>query len=374
MDKVFRLMIFGFCMYLFACNPVSQSDELENPYRWVYSTKFRPYVNPIYHDGVYYGFPYDFEEGILYFVGIEELTGDTLFVHDLGSHYGNPSKNYPVFLEDEDLYMSTGKYLLRFHLRTGAILNIDTFPESMWEFRRTKDYFSASGSSGNRFYEFVKNDKGYEARLIHYQPKPPNKRFVKGLAPVKSDSGWYIATYEMDFSKKLDFYIIEVNNDAVYYHDLEPLDHELTDIVHDDERHIYFYTVRELVAINKLDLSIKWKIFKHSSNAQIVGNRIYTLSFAEIAHTEGIVVVDIPQGTFKRIPSGPTRSKFQMRDEFLFCIQSGDLKVLDTKKDKWLITPESLQPRWAWVPTFGVGDHSVLLIDEDGWHCRPYRL
>ena len=364
-------LLFYAITILSSCSGDLEPVEANNPYRWDIEIPFL-FDNPIYYDGVYYGFPLESSDefGNRFFIGIEELTGDLLFYNRCDSTTCKWYNPQIVKINDEGLILFERSKISTYDLKSGLPLSTHPLPESIQLLSENDGIITASSFNEKKFYEILRNGDSYSSNLIYEAPSDPESKFYYSLPPVAHHESWLIPCFELDFDGFANYVMIKVSNDTTTFHTLGKFQGRIKNMIGYNDTHMFLLTPTTVVALNKTTFKKDWVIFHKSAAFKVLRNKAYILSLDDL----GLLVVDLNNGTSKKINAKSTNADFQVRDEFLFTIINGDLKVLDTKKDKWLITPESLNPLWAWRTTFSVGDHSVLLIDNDGLHCKPYKL
>jgi hypothetical protein len=362
------------CLVLILFNSCSCSDDpvVENPFRW--DNEMLPMsIDPFYYDGTYFAFPTDFENGIIYMAGLDELTGDTVFYREFADNLPFPSLSSKIFFDEGEVMFQLDRYIFHIDPSSGNTNSIDTFPNFVWNSYKTDEYFtgcSYNSSLNFYYYEFQKKNGAYKINVLYLNDLDQGEQ-LSGAPPFKSDDGWLLHTNNRFTSSNYESCIVLIQEDTIKTCDLFGSDNPSFNIYEFQDSYI-MYRNNNLFSIDKIDLSINWEIPSTSSNGLILDDKLYVLASSEAALEEGLLIIDLEAGSYESIESNPSLGNLKTQDHQIPMIQYGQFRVFNTVKKDWDFVSESIQSRTGYQPHFGISPNSVLFWDIDGWHCFPY--
>lgn len=347
------------------------------PYLWDIETRVFTGIDPVYGHGSYFIFPTNYQLGEMDVLRVEETTGDTIYNIELFNLEDNRSNsNAKAYVEGDELHVIIDRNFYKIDVHTGEIIVKFDFPNYFWRSNITEQYvYTASYAALDSFY-FAYFDKsvGEQNVIFGFKPKD-NQRYIQGIAPMGNPEDLFIG-YSRGYDMDMDNFVLRIRDnerDTVTISNWR--DEWIASPSFEDDSSIYLYAVDKMFAYDKETLSLLWELetVPGGSGPYIqADHKIYLIPSRckELCDANIMYIIDKATGDFKTVDSPASYGPMHRDGNYIYYVGGGKFMKCDMISEKFIPAPEEEHGR-GYQPSWGIGENSKILFDEDGWHCFP---
>jgi hypothetical protein len=151
---------------------------------------------------------------------------------------------------------------------------------------------------------------------------------------------------------------------------LDWMENSLGGPVFDDESTIYLFMMDQMLAYQKSDLSLKWKMKPENIGAGPYYQTDEKIYFVPTSQIGLMFIINKRDGSYKTVDSEACHGHIERIGDYLYFVGGGDLKRFDMITEEFAQWDEPPHAKSLYRSVFGVSPNSKILWYQN-WECFP---